>query len=297
MTPDSRARSRYAPIPEAALKVARSVRLQLSRLNAGGRMEPAYLIVGTQKGGTSSLQSYLGEHPSVFPPRLKEIDYFNRGYHRSYSWYRAQFPRRPSATPGDGEPITGEATPEYLFDPRCPGRIAKHLPDAKLIVLLRDPITRALSHYNHERARDAEPLSFREALEAEESRTAADAARALADPEFTSYALRHYTYAARGMYAEQLERWFSHFTRDQVLVLQSEILFEQPDPTYQRVLDFLGLHEHHLAEFPAYNSRKYSGLEPDDRRYLEDRFAEPNERLFELLGERFDWGVPAGTGA
>ena len=291
MTPDGGARSRYAPIPEPVLQLARSARLQLSRLNAGSRLEPSYLIIGTQKGGTSSLQEYLGRHPQVLAPRLKEVDYFNRGYHHSYSWYRAQFPRRPSGD-GDGA-ITGEATPEYLFDTRVPPRVARHLPEARLIVLLRDPITRALSHYNHERARDAEPLSFREALEAEESRTAADRERALADPEFTSYALRHYTYVARGMYAEQLERWYQHFRRDRVLVLQSERLFEQPAETYARVLEWLGLPEHTLPDFPAYNSRRYKGLEPDDRRYLEERFAEPNERLFTLLGERFDWGAPA----
>ena len=290
MTPDPEARSRYAPIPEPALKVARSVRLQLSRLNASSRLEPTYLIVGTQKGGTSSLQEYLCEHPLVLGPRLKELDYFNRGYHHSYSWYRAQFPRRPAKPPDGGEPITGEATPEYLFDSRVPARVAKHLPHARLIILLRDPISRALSHYNHERARGDEPLSFREAIEAEESRTAADAERALSDPSFTSYALRHYTYVARGMYTEQLERWFAHFDRDQILVLQSEKLFEDPDVTYQRALALLGLPEHHPAEFPVYNSRKYSGLEPDDRRFLEEKFAEPNERLFELLGERFDWG-------
>lgn len=291
MTPEGGARSRYAPIPEPALKVARSARLQLSRLNVGSRLEPSYLIIGTQKGGTSSLQEYLAEHPCVCAPRLKEIDYFNRGYEHPYSWYRAHFPRRPSDVPGGHAPITGEATPEYLFDTRVPPRVAKHLPDARLIVLLRDPVSRALSHYNHERARHAEPLSFREALEAEEERTAADAERAARDPEFTSYALRHYTYMARGVYADQIERWLAHFPREQMLILQSERLFEEPAMTYRRVLDWLGLPEHQLAEFPAYNSRSYRGLEPEDRRYLEERFSEPNERLFELLGERFDWGA------
>jgi len=287
VSPEAAKRSRYAPIPEPLLEVARSARVQVSRLSAGSRLEPSYLIIGTQKGGTSSLQSYLGEHPSVSIPRLKEVNYFNRNYERRYSWYRAQFPRRPAS--GADEPVTGEATPEYLFDPRVPKRVAERLPHVKLMVLLRNPATRALSHYHHEVARGNESLSFREALEAEPGRTRSDAERIRRDPDFKSDALRHYTYAARGMYAEQLERWFERFSRDRVLVLQSEKFFAQPDAVYQRVLEALNLTPYSPQTFRVYNSRAYAALSDDDRRFLEEKFVEPNERLFELLGERYDW--------
>lgn len=272
--------------PVVRLRV-RSVRRVFGTLTANRRLRPTWLIVGAQKGGTTSLQAYLGEHPSVALPRIKEINYFNQHYQKPFAWYLGHFPVRPRE-PAD-EPLTGEATAQYLSHRHVPQRVADCLPDVRIVVLLRDPVTRAFSHYHHERDRNREALSFEGALDAEASRLTGEEERMTRDPDYYSYPLRHFSYAWRGMYVDQLERWFEHFSREQFLVLQSEALFRDPDFMYQRVLNFLGLSEYHLDGFPKYNARSYPQLREATRERLVKTFAIPNERLFELIGERFDW--------
>ncbi len=175
--------------------------------------------------------------------------------------------------------------------------MAQRLPDVKLIVLLRDPVTRALSHYNHECARGRETLSFEDALDAEADRLREAEARSREDPRYYSYELRNVSYLWRGMYASQLKRWFSYFPREQFLVLQSEALFEDPAEVYQRVIRFLGLPEHHLTAFPVLNSRAYGGMDTRTRSRVASIFAESNEELFDMIGERFDWSLRGASDA
>jgi hypothetical protein len=250
---------------------------------AGRRREPTFLILGAQKAGTSSLLEYLNWHPDVAPSELKEVDYFSFHYARGPRWYRSHFP------PAAAGRQTGEASPSYLYDPRVPARVAAALPRVPLIALLRDPVERAISHYHHERKRDLEPLSLEEALDREEERIGAERDAVLAGTEERPVRMRHWSYADRGLYADQLERWFEHFPRERVLVLCAEQFFDQTAETYARVLDFLGLSAWAPEEFPVMNANPSAAPPPEVRARLEHRFAEPNERLFALLGERFPW--------
>ena len=110
------------------------------------------------------------------------------------------------------------------------------------------------------------------------------------DPAYFSHAWWNYTYAARGLYAEQLERWFAVFPREQVLVLISEEMLEQPAETYLRVLEFLGAEPHQLTSYPRIFSRDYEQMTPATRAGLEAFFADPNRRLAALLGHDLPWG-------
>ncbi len=185
--------------------------------------------------------------------------------------------------------LVGEASPSYLFHPQAPERVASLLPGAKLIALLRDPVDRAYSQWQHERALGREPLSFEDAIAAEEERTRGEAERLAADPRYFSRAWWDHTYVARGLYAEQLERWLERFPREQLLVLLTEEYAADPAGTYARVLDFLGAPPHALREHPRIFSREYEPLEPAARRALAERYAEPNRRLAELLGRELPW--------
>ena len=109
------------------------------------------------------------------------------------------------------------------------------------------------------------------------------------DPTYFSEAWWNHTYVARGRYAEQLERWFSVFPRDQVLVLFSNELLQQPGETYARVLEFLGVEPHELSSYPRIFSREYSEMSPATRSQLEDAFAGPNAELAGLLGQELPW--------
>jgi hypothetical protein len=188
--------------------------------------------------------------------------------------------------------IVGEASPGYVFHPLAPARVKATVPEARLIVLLRDPVDRALSHYHHEVALGRESLSFEEALDAEAERTRGEEERLVREPGSFSHAWWDYTYVARGRYAEQLERWFEVFPREQMLVLPSDELAAEPDRTYGAVLRFLGASPHSLGSYPRVYKQEYGELRPETRQLLAERFAEPNRRLYELLGRDFGWQRP-----
>ncbi len=100
--------------------------------------KPDFLIIGTQRGGTTSLFSLLSAHPGIFMPEEKEVHYFDLNYEKGIDWYTAKFPAHPRET----KVISGEASPYYLYHPHVPARVAKDLPEVKLIALLRDPVNR-----------------------------------------------------------------------------------------------------------------------------------------------------------
>jgi hypothetical protein len=269
-------------LPEPARKVLRGTFRTYGVATAGLRPLPDFLILGAQKAGTTALYAYLRWHPQVTGPSFKEVSFFDRHYARGERWYRAHLPIRRSG-------IVGEASPSYLFHPLAPERVARMLPRARLIGLLRNPVDRAFSHYQHEVALGREELSFEGALAREDERMQGELERMLRDPSYFSYAWWNYTYAARGRYAEQLERWLDAFPREQLLVLFTEELAADTAGTYRRVLDFLGVDARGLDSYPRIFEREYGGMDPATRIRLEGEFAEPNRRMGELLERELPW--------
>jgi sulfotransferase family protein len=269
-------------LPEPARKVLRGTFRTYGVATAGLRPLPDFLILGAQKAGTTALYAYLRWHPQVTGPSFKEVSFFDRHYARGERWYRAHLPIRRSG-------IVGEASPSYLFHPLAPERVARMLPRARLIALLRNPVDRAFSHYQHEVALGREELSIEGALAREDERMQGELERMLRDPSYFSYAWWNYTYAARGRYAEQLERWLDAFPREQLLVLFTEELAADTAGTYRRVLDFLGVDARGLDSYPRIFEREYGGMDPATRIRLEGEFAEPNRRLGELLERELPW--------
>ena len=265
-----------------------------ARPTAGLRLLPSYLIIGAQRAGTTSLHRYLVQHPAVRTMlRTKGVHFFDTSYGRGMAWYASRFPtraygwyvRRRHGT----ELVTGEASPYYLFHPHVPYRVAEHLPGVKLIVLLRDPVARAYSHFQHETARAFETLSFEEAVDAEPQRLAAELERMRREPFYNSFAHQHHSYLARGLYHDQLATWWSQFSREQFLVLSSERFFAEPDRTFAQALDFLELPAFTPPAYERHNAYDYRQLSDSVRRRLVDHFREPNRRLYAALGEDLGW--------
>ncbi len=273
------------------------IRLGLRRLTAPARALPDSVILGGQRCGTSSLYKYLGRHPEIAPSLRKEIEYFTIDYGRGEGWYRAHFPlrlRQLLARRRGKKLVTFEATPDYLFDPRAPERLAKMLPDARLIVLLREPVARAFSHYHHMARLGHEDLPFPEAVDAEATRLSGQIEAMERDPLDRVLPFRRYSYVSRGLYAEQLERWFAHFPRDQFLILTSDELFARTAETLHRIADFVGVARWAPAEFRNYSYTTKQATNPNIPQptgdELAEYFAAPNQRLEELLGTDLDWG-------
>lgn len=269
-------------VPDVLWMVRGGMRRSTCRL----RPLPDFLIIGGQRCGTTSLYYYLRAHPQVLAALVKEVHFLSLHWTRGEGWYRAQFPlragktgRRPAA------PLTFEATPYYLAHPLAPSRAAALLPEVKLLVLLRDPVSRAWSHYRHMVRLGLEPLSFEEAIAQEPARLAGEVERIRSDPHYDAVRYRRYSYLARGAYAEQLQQWLGHFPPDRFLVLRSEALFEDPATCYRRVLEFLGLPPWAPSSFPIHTRQSPvpSTMPTEIRRRLEEHFAPATQQLQELL--------------
>ncbi|WP_428965107.1 sulfotransferase family protein [Micromonospora fluostatini] len=246
---------------------------------------PDFLIIGGQRCGTTSLHAYLAAHPDVRPATGKELQFFSVHHGRGERWYRAHFP------PPVAGRLTFEASPYYLFHPSVPARVAALLPQARFVALLRDPVERAYSHYLHSRSYAQEPLGFAEALAAEPQRLA-EALRDGPDTTAAHHALRTYSYAARGRYAEQLDRWYAHLPADRLHVVRSEDLYADPAGEYATILRFLGLTPFTPGAFARHTRRADRGpteLTDEVRARLRVEFAPHNARLADLLGWPRTW--------
>lgn len=265
----------------------RRLRADYRTLTAPLRAFPSALIIGAQRSGTTSLFNYLVRHPDVLPSFGKEIHYFDLHYARGVRWYRGRFPYRHRLREGG---LTLDASPYYLMHPQAPARAAQLLPEAKLVALLRNPVDRAFSHYQHEVRDGRETLAFGEAIEREAERLAGEEERLGTDPDYYSFNHHRYSYARRGQYVEQLRRWAGHFPRARLLVLQSERLFRDPAVTLGTVQEFLGLPPHRDGTYEAFYQGRYDREIPAGvRRRLVAHFEPYNRELYRWLGEEFDW--------
>jgi len=247
------------------------------------RALPGAVILGAQKSGTSSLHYYLTQQSGVIAPLRKEVHYFDLNYARGDGWYRAHFGRVDQ--PG----LNLDSSPYYLFHPAVPRRLAALLPEARLIVLLRDPVRRAYSHYWHERDKGRETLDFEAAIAAEPDRIGETPARLADDTLAYSHAHQHFSYLARGRYAEQLEHWFATVRPERFHILRFEDLAEHPLDALNGTLASLGLPPAESVDLEPRNTRRYPPMAAATAERLRDYFAPHNRRLEALLGRPMGW--------
>ncbi len=237
-------------------------------MSSGYRPLLDFMIVGAQKCGTTALFEYLAQHPEIGMSSPKEVHLFDDPNYSS-SWtpqqidecYRPHFPHipRPTTTPhtrpatpvaaseipdpteggtSNVPRIRGEATPIYLFLPEIAGELKRYNPVLKLIVLLRDPVARAISHYYMEKNRGYENLPLWLALLGEPWRL-----WRCANPRRHGSAWRRHAYRRRGLYGSQLRNLYRHFDMRQVLLVRSEDLALRHDVALKRIFRFLGVSE------------------------------------------------------
>ncbi|TPV55683.1 sulfotransferase [Aestuariibacter sp. GS-14] len=205
---------------------------------------PNFFLIGAAKCGTTSIADYLNQHPEVYFSAYKEPNYFalvnedlshpgplspKMNFHIQYSRslvteadYEQAF-----VNAGDAK-IRADASVRYLYYPKTAQRIAQHAPDAKLIAVLREPVSRLYSHYCMNVQFQTEPLSLQKALESEDSRVAAGWGW-------------DWHYTRLGRYTEQLERYYQHFDKSQLLVILYDDLVKHPLETYHRICRHLGI--------------------------------------------------------
>ncbi len=260
------------------------------------------MILGAAKSGTTSLAKYLSVHPDIALLPNKEIHYFDWRYDHTYQWYEDQFKSHKK--------YMVDATPYYLFHPLIPSRVKAYNPDCKFIILLRDPADRAVSHYFHnmkiKNMKDRELSHWREFLPLDEELPIKDAFRMeeerikdqyelvqenAEDKTYHNHILQHYSYKARGHYAEQLKRWFKIFPKENFLIVDFYDLTNTPDNVLKKVYAFLNIKVVMPHKFDNFNQGSYA-INKDVQDVINELrvyYAPYDHDLFDLTQIRFEW--------
>lgn len=251
-------------------------------LTTGRRRLPDFAVIGAQKCASTSLYRFITDHPKAAAARTKELQYFTTNYRLGERWYRSSFP-----VDGDGR-ITGEASVNYMFHAEAPARMAAHLPDIRLLAILRDPVERAYSHHRMMLRRGWGTSTFEDALDAEESNWGGRIRWLFEDglpPSFYNGSC-----LARGHYADQLANWFAHYPRDRFLILSTDDLRSDPGGAMAKVFEFLGLEPFRPAAYRSLNEGgSHRPMKGETRDRLIEHFRPHNARLNRLLGRDFGW--------
>jgi len=239
---------------------------------------PDFILIGETKCGSTSLFNYLIQHPKIKDTfgngdnvddsyATKEIRYFDRYYKRGLEWYKSCF---PETEPGE---LTGEATPMYMYRSMVPFRIQKEVPDAKFIVLLRNPVDRLYSNFQHY-------LKWVPNFSNQY-------------PSFEKYLQscndRDYFMVDKGLYYYTLVKWFDLFPQSQFYIQTTENLQATPQTVYSDLLQFLGLEDFELKSFKIYRENKYGDMKFETREMLEKFYKPYNEKLKDLIDIKLNW--------
>lgn len=256
---------------------------QLSQIQwqLGTPRHPDFLIVGSPRCGTTSLYKYLIAHPQILPAAEKEVQFFSQEFDRGLAWYLSHF--MPPAA--DSIFLTGEATPTYLNHPQAAQRLYQCLPHTKLILILRNPVDRAISHYQMLVRRGTEPRTLETALQAELELLSSATEKSL---EAGTY-WKDCPYLDKSLYIYSIRRWLKFFPTENFLVLQSESFYANPGVALEQVFDFLGLPNYQLNQYPRYNAGTYQPANQSFYRNLTDYFQPHNQKLASDLGQSFSW--------
>lgn len=295
---------RRIPLPPAVLNGGRQVFRKYGAATAGMRPEPDFLIIGAKRGSTTSAYFQLLEHPNVLPlfpsarfvPKRRDgkgPHYFDTNFDQGRRWYLGHFPSRFTrhrAARRLGSPVvTGESSPYYLFHPLAAERAAAMVPNAKILLWLRDPVIRTYSAWKLQQRNGFETLDFADALAAEPGRTAGEEERIIAEPGYNSFAHEFQTYRAQSEYARPLSRWLKHFPSEQVKVVVSEEYHADAPSVCADVFRFLGLPPHQLSAAPVLNAAVRSPMPEDVRAELVSYFSPHNSELEQMIGRQLPW--------
>jgi hypothetical protein len=243
---------------------------------------PDFLIIGAQKSGTTSLWKHLKKHPHIeMSPNFvafsynhhvnrKETHFFNRNWHKGVNWYANLF--------NDNNKLQGEVTPTYISSLSCHKRIYETIPNAKLVLVLRDPVTRAYSQFNN--TKQAFPYAKNQLLLPYQG-LRENILATIDDDNCDSKV----TFIKRGYYIEQIESLLLQYPADQLHIVISERMRGDMNSTYDKLFSFLGVENVHIEFELNTHKRAYKEeLNEEDEKLLYDIYKPYNEKLFQFLG-------------
>jgi tetratricopeptide (TPR) repeat protein len=240
-------------------------------------LEPSFIVIGQLKAGTTSFYDYLCGHDRILPALEKEIRFWTHYYDFGLDWYRSHFLPAPT----DSGWRTGEATPHYIYHPEIASHILDLAPDMTFILIIRDPASRAYSHYNMRLRKGFETRSFEDAVDFELK-------------EFPQFPLSmkdinwiQPSYILSSGALPYLKEWLKIVPREQLLIVQSEALFANPAEVVNQAYLRLGLPAQHLEQYANSNPGSYPALNPETKQRMDDYFRPHQDALAEFLADNF----------
>lgn len=269
--------------------------------------KPDFLIIGAQKAGTTSLHYYLHQHPSLQGALEKEVSFFSneQNYFLGLDWYHSKFKDIRNPFPSK-KTLFFESTPEYIYNHKSIERIHQYNKELKLILILREPVSRAFSAWNMFRDFKTRTNGIPEVLlDNRESSLYKELYSTKSFPSFNQVVEKEFvrikehstqmepSFIRRGIYVEQLKNLFNYFDASQVLILDFNELQKNTLKTLEKVTRFLNINNDcwsEKASTKSYNKRPYvSKIDPNVKEKLKEFYIPYNEELFDLINKKFDW--------
>ncbi len=243
---------------------------------------PNFFVIGGMKCGSTSIYEYIVKHHQVIPALKKEIHFFNMNYEKGIDWYLSHFPFIPK----DKSIITGEATPCLSVDGIWE-KVYHFFPHVKLIAVLRNPVDRAYSHYNHTAQWFGVNHRLEDAIKHDLDNK--EVINKMLENDPNAYRNVKSNYLIQGLYVYWLKEWLRYFPREQILIIKSEDLFTQTSLVMKQVFDFLNIPNHSSSEYPNTLKGRYSSMSESLRHSLNEYFKPHNQKLEDFLCRDLNW--------
>ena len=256
------------------------------------RVLPECAVIGTGKGGTTALHYYLGQHPCIGSSAYDELGFFNENYHLGINWYKSLFPTvfyKKKMESKNKQCLFFDVTSTYMEEELTAKNVYEVNPNQKIIVILRNPVDRAYSHYHVNVKEKSEKRSFEDAVFEEMNRIKSERIIQNKNKNLRVFTPNNIHYLKKGFYALQLKSWFKIFPREQILVLSTEEFQEDQNIIYKKIFDFLNIPNMKIKSTEKMEKGNYIPMKHDTQNLLLDYFRQYNYELFELINSEFDW--------
>ena len=256
------------------------------------RVIPDFLVIGAKRCGTTSLYQHLSEHPCISRSPHDNIGFFNENYHLGINWYKSLFPTvfyKKKMESKNKQCLFFDVTSTYMEEELTAKNVYEVNPNQKIIVILRNPVDRAYSHYHVNVKEKSEKRSFEDAVFEEMNRIKSERIIQNKNKNLRVFTPNNIHYLKKGFYALQLKSWFKIFPREQILVLSTEEFQEDQNLIYKKIFDFLNIPNMKIKSTEKMEKGNYISMKHDTRNLLLDYFRQYNHELFEFINSEFDW--------
>jgi hypothetical protein len=250
------------------------------------RVLPDFLVIGVKRCGTTSLFHNLPKHPSILNSHHDGIGFFNDNYQLGVNWYRSFFPTifsKNKIIKKYGDCKTFDVTTRYIEDRSTAKKIKEIIPNAKIIVMLRNPVDRAYSQFNVSVKEKVETRSFHDAINEEIENIKKE------NMKNFEISKNEFDYIKKGMYASQLKPWFDIISKDNIGIFSTEEFKKNNQNIYNMIFKFLGITNCEIKDNKIMEKGDYLPMNYNTRDLLLDFYKKHNEELFKLINKRFDW--------